>query len=363
MIPSNKIAIIAITKHGSSLARQLQKEFPGSALFISEKFRSEKDGSEIRFFDAPIAKLSDEIFHQYDALIYFVSLGAVVRTISKLLKDKRTDPAVLSIDDRGKFVISVLSGHIGGANQLTKKVAGLMWAVPVITTASDVGRTIPADILGRELGWTLESFDNVTSVSASIVNDEPVGIYQEAGERNWWHHETPLPANLSLVKSLEELAAHRFKAGLIISDRAKEVFPQELLHKSLIYRPKSLVVGIGCDRGVELAEVASLIKKSFHENHLSYKSIAKIATIDIKGDEDALLELSAKLNVPLKTFTKDELNTQTEKVNPSQMAMKYTGAVGVCEPAALLGAGAEHLLVPKVKSESVTLAVARKPSL
>lgn len=356
-----KIAIISITKHGSALARNLHREFPGSRLFISSKFRKEDDGQTVDYFDVPIAQLSETLFHQYDAIIYFVSLGAVVRTIARLLKDKKTDPAILSIDDKGKFVISVLSGHLGGANKLTQRIAELMWAVPVITTASDVGKTIPADILGREMGWVLENFDNVTHVSASIVNDEPVGVYQEAGERNWWRHETPLPANISPVSNLNELADPKYKAGLIISDRSLEAFPEVLLKKVTIYRPKSLVMGIGCDRGVDLDEVETLIQNTFKENHLSIKSVARIATIDIKGDEKALLELSDKFNIPLETFSKDELNSVAEKVNPSEMAMKYTGAVGVCEPAALLASGAAELLITKVKSKRVTLAVARKP--
>ena len=137
--------------------------------------------------------LLPSLFQSYKGIIMIISLGAVVRMIAPLLKDKKTDPAVVVSDDKGKHVISVLSGHLGGANELTIEVAELLNAIPVITTASDVQKTIPVDLFGSRFGWVWESDEKLTPVSASVVNEEHVAIVQESGEKDWWTYDRTLP--------------------------------------------------------------------------------------------------------------------------------------------------------------------------
>lgn len=354
-----KLALIVITKHGARHALKLRSKMPDAVLYILEKQKAENhDGA--RYFET-IKDLTSEIWDKVDGLVYFVSLGAVIRTIAPLLKSKDTDPAVVVVDDASRFAISVLSGHGGGANELAEAVALALGATAVVTTASDVHATIPVDILGRELGWTLEDKTHATPVSAAMVNEKPVAFIQECGEKNWWSRPTPLPKNVSLYASIAE--AKPSEAYLVVSDRSTETLKSELAEvwdKVLIYRPKSLYLGMGCDQGTDLDEVWNLVENTFLEAGLSTKSIAQIASIDLKANEESLHQLSQKIGVSLKFFTSDELNARGTISAPNPMVKKHTGATGVSEPAAMLAAGVTSLLVTKKKSQRATLAVSRR---
>ncbi|HET6882952.1 MAG TPA: cobalamin biosynthesis protein [Pirellulales bacterium] len=338
-----RTAVIAITKHGAALARKLEGD-----RFIAAKFRNEEPA---HYFEKPIKELTAEIWPQYEALVYVVSLGAVVRTIAPFLKDKHVDPAVIVVDDKANFAISVLSGHVGGANELTERIAAQLGAQAVVTTASDVGKTIPVDILGRELGWTTDLEQNVTKVSAAVVNEEPIAFVQETGEKNWWRRDTPLPKNIQLV-SLEQ--ARGYKTVLIVTDRLIE---DEFQAKSVVYRPKSLVLGMGCDRGVAVEQVEEFVFSTLEQHRLSFKSVRNLATVDLKQDEPALVEFCARHKLELVCYPSEQLK-KVAAPNPSATVEKYVGTPGVCEPAALVSSAGE-LIVHKQKAPMLTLAVAR----
>lgn len=355
MIAPDRIAIVAITKHGSEIAERLHAGLPGAALFISSKFRREIPG-RVTWHERPIRDLTGELWGAFDALVYLVSLGAVVRTIAAFLKDKHTDPAVVVVDDRARFAISVLSGHVGGANDVAEGVARILGALPVVTTASDVGKTIPVDILGREFGWRTEQDGNITRVSAAVVNEEPVAIFQDAGERDWWLRETPLPKNLVRVASLDEAKDARYPAALLITDRA--VRDPTLLAKAVVYRPRTIVLGIGCDRGVSVDEVERFVRLTLEEAGLAFASVRNLATVDLKRLEPGLVAFAHAHDLSVDTFTRDELNG-IEIPHPSEAAMKFLRVQGVAEPSALLSAKAKRLVVEKVKTAKITLAVAR----
>lgn len=354
-------ALIALTKHGVQHALRLRGSLPNSELFVGGKGKDHLPaGAEARTFDGGLVDFAAKIWKEYDGHVFFVSLGAVVRVIAPLLKDKHLDPAVVVVDDRAQFAISVLSGHVGGANRLASRVAEALGAVPVVTTASDVHRTVPVDLLGREFGWTIEEEQNITPVSASVVNEEPVAVVQTAGERNWW--KGPLPANLRPV-SMAEAADPRFKAVLAITDG--EV-PEEVRKKAVVYRPRSLVVGMGCDIGVAPEEAERFLLETLARNGLSVRSVRALATLDRKRDEPAFRHLCGKYGWPLETFTKEELNTVVDLPNPSPKVFKYAGTFGVSEPASMLAAGRAagngglgELVVPKTKTNMLTVAVAR----
>ncbi len=359
----NKWAIIAITKHGIQHALRLRKRLPNSEVFLGGKGRDHLPaGAEARTFDGGLVDFAAKIWGDYDGHVFFVSLGAVVRVIAPLLKDKHADPAVVVVDDKAQFAISVLSGHVGGANRLASRVAEALGATPVVTTASDVNRTVPVDLLGKEFGWTIEDERNVTSVSASVVNEEPVAVVQTAGERNWW--TGALPANLRPV-SMAEAAGPGFNAALVITDGA---VPEEVRGKAVVYRPRSLVAGMGCDIGAAPEEAERFLLETLAKHGLSVKSVRALATLDRKRDEPAFRHLCAKYGWPLETFTKEELNAVVDLPNPSPKVFKYAGTFGVSEPASMLAAGRAagnggpgELVVPKVKANMLTLAVARIP--
>lgn len=352
-------ALVAITKHGVEMARKLQHDFPQVDLYYMAKFeRGDEQARHIQLFTGTVRLLLPALFKQYKGLILIISLGAVVRMIASILEDKKKDPAVLVIDDKGEHVISVLSGHIGGANALTHEVAAVMGARAVVTTASDVQKTIPVDLFGARFGWTWDSDEKLTPVSASVVNEEHVAIIQEAGEKDWWMHDTPMPPSLKIYESIKQAVEAKPDAALIITDRILQKEEQVLLENGVVYRPKSIILGMGCNRGTALAEVEALILETLDELSLSIKSVKALATIDLKKDEEAFLQVTAKYGWEFVTYTPEQLNEMPLK-NPSETVFKYTGAYGVSEPAAMRYANTTTLLLEKKKSGNATITVAR----
>ena len=191
----NNVAIIAITKNGLNLGKKIHDKFTNWVLYAPDKF-SDND-MNIAWFSNKTSEKIKELFLKHDALICIFSLGAVIRLISPHLVNKKTDPAVIVIDDAATYVISALSGHIGGANELSNELAGILGATPVITTAADVNHTIIVDLVGRDLGWVIDDDAHVTSVSACMVNDESVGILQHTGNKNWWNEN--MPKNMQFI--------------------------------------------------------------------------------------------------------------------------------------------------------------------
>ncbi|GAX91023.1 cobalt-precorrin 5A hydrolase [Effusibacillus lacus] len=354
-------AIVGITKHGSELARKLASAMPDADLYLSEKFLQKGDEASVYSFPTNVRLLLETMFHRYEGWILVVSLGAVVRMTAPLLKDKKVDPAVVVVDDKAKFAISVLSGHLGGANALTERVAEILGATPVVTTASDVSATIAVDLLGREFGWKIDDDRQVTPASAAVVNEEPVAVIQETGEPNWWKRQTPIPKQIGVFPGLEEARSARpegFNAVLWVTDRLLTEDELSIAPYRVVYRPKSLVVGLGCNRGTSFEEIENVVLTTLDRLGLSWKSVSCIATITLKQDEEGLLALSEKYGWPLLAYTPEQLNSVSIP-NPSETVFKFTGAYGVSEPAALLAACTDHLLLEKTASGNVTISVAR----
>lgn len=236
-----RIALVAITKHGATRVSELAEKIPEADVIVSEKFADvmSEVANEVTIYSGALREQMGSLFTAYDQIVFFVSLGAVVRLIAPHLKSKDEDPGILVVDDAAQFVIPVLSGHVGGANAYAEQLAALISATPVVTTASDAGKTIPVDILGRELGWKVEAPKiNITRVSAHVVNEEPVAFVQEAGSKNWWTRPTALPKNIHLFESFSDVDVKKFKAVLWVthSDIAENLW-QQLEECLVVYRP------------------------------------------------------------------------------------------------------------------------------
>jgi cobalt-precorrin 5A hydrolase len=298
----------------------------------------------------------ERVFKTNSALICIFSLGAVIRLIAPFIGNKKYDPAVIVIDDKANFVISALSGHLGGANSLATEISSLFkGSRAVITTAADVNQTIAVDILGRDLGWTIASLDTVTQVSACMVNKMPIGLYQDSGERNWWPREG-LPLNVRPLSRLGDLKSKEFRAGLIITDRI--IGHEEISSKSVIYRPKSLVVGIGMHWNTAKETIESAILEVFQDNSLSIKSIRNLATIENKAQASGLVDFSRSYQFPIEAFNDEQLSG-IHVPNPSELVGRFRGTTSVSEAAALLSSKGV-LVVPKLKfPPDLTLSVAR----
>ncbi|WP_310832333.1 cobalt-precorrin 5A hydrolase [Paenibacillus pedocola] len=356
-----KYAAVAITRNGIGLALKLGGLLADTEVYCYAKYSGglEEIPGERRIFTGSVKELLPNLFRRYEAVILFFSLGAAVRLIAPLLENKTSDPAVIVIDEGGEHVISVLSGHLGGANRLTLQIAELLQSRPVITTASDVQGTFAADLLGREFGWCADSFAPMKSISAAIVNGEQVAFLQESGERDWLPAGAVLPEHVRLCGDMLELLQAPRSAAIVVTDRLlKPGEAAALGERTALYRPRSLVLGLGCNRGTPAAELEAVVMETLAELRLSPLSVRNAATAAIKGDEAGLLELCGKYGWELSLYSPEQLNSVPLDC-PSEIVFKATGAYGVCEPAALLSSGSSQLLLSKKKSGNVTIAVAR----
>ncbi len=236
-----RVVLVAITKHGAKQVAALAPALPNAEILASEKV-SGALGSPTNKTHIYSGAMKDEIeplFAKYDQIIFFVSLGVVVRMIAPYLKSKDEDPGIIVVDDAGQFVIPVLSGHVGGANACAEQLGDLLGATPILTTASDVGKTIPVDILGRGLGWKLEAPKiNVTRVSADVVNGEWIAFVQEAGSPHWWTRPNPLPDNIHLFQQFSDVDLSRYKSVLWVTHaEVSEAQWQQLHERLVVYRP------------------------------------------------------------------------------------------------------------------------------
>ena len=352
-IPS--IAIIAITKQGIAIARKIGQKLDNAQIYVPAKHSD--FGSDIMWFKEQTGDVITSLFKKYDALICIFSLGAVIRLIAPLVASKKSDPAVLVIDDKANFVISALSGHLGGANELARKVSSFLPdSKSVITTAADVNETIAVDLIGRQFGWEIENDQNVTRVSALMVNEEKIALYQETGQKDWWL-KPQLPKNVTTVTNLDDLKNPQFKGCLIISD--KLFGDRDLIEKSVIYRPKSLAIGIGLHWTTSKDSIENAIKCVLERNHLSWKCIETVASVDRGAMVKGLQEFSKYYNIPVTFFDKESLS-QVSVPNPSDTVLRYEGTPSVSEASAIL-ASQGKLIVPKQKfPPDLTVAVAQK---
>ena len=345
-----KTSVLAITKNGINIGQNLKEIFPDWNIFAPSKLSNENDG--ITWYSEPTSEKIVELFKNSNALVCLFSLGAVIRLIAPHLKDKKTDPAVIVIDDKTNFVISVLSGHIGGANELTKEIAEKLGALPVITTAADVNKTIAVDLLGKELGWKIDDDSTVTQISAHMVNEEPIGVFQEAGNKKWYNE---LPKNVSIFDSLEDLRKSNSKAHLIISDR---ILDEDLQKKSVIYRPPSLVIGIGLHWDTSKDTIRKGIEHCLEKFNLSSKSIAKLVSIKKPQDVQGLIDIGKELGIPVEYVDREDL-AEISAPNPSETVKAFEGTSSVSEAAAIKVSGGKLIVEKQKFPPNLTIAIAR----
>ena len=365
-----RTAIIALTRNGARMARALAGSLNRDrdvTLFLDRRFLDEsEEGDAAEPFDLPVRPVVERAFAEYSSLVLFLSTGASIRLLAPCLESKQVDPAVVCVDDAGSFCVSLVSGHVGGADRLAQDVARHLGATPVVTSASHASGTLAVDLLGREFGWRLTAGPTaVTRASAAVINGQPIGVWQGAGEPGWWPHETPLPENITVYRALDDLAASACAAALIITDTLVSLDTLLADKILVVYRPRSLIAGMGCRRGVPVEELESLLAETLLENDLSIECLAGIATAEIKRGERGLEQLAERHGVPLSFFPAEELNEVFE-TNPgavtskSERAHGLVGLWGVAEPAALLTAGAVELLVTRKNTARATIAIARK---
>jgi len=345
-----KVSVLAITKNGINIGLRLKEYFPTWEIFVPVKF-SDSNKKIIWYSESTTEKIV-ELFKNNNAIICLFSLGAVIRLIAPYLKDKKTDPAVIVIDDKTTFVISVLSGHLGGANELTQIIAQKLNSTPVITTAADVNKTIAVDLVGREFGWEIEDDSTVTKISAYMVNEESIGVYQDAGKKNWIKE---FPKNVKIYQSLEEMEKSDSKGYLIISDRVLE---GDFLNNSVVYRPPSLVVGIGLHWDTSKEMIKECLDFCLKKFKLSEKSVVKLVSIKKPEDVKGLVDIGKELGINVEYVNREDL-AEVSTPNPSDTVKAFEGTASVSEAAAIKVSGGKLIVEKQKFPPNLTIAIAR----
>lgn len=328
-----KVAVFAYSRQGCRTARRVMQCFGGEELRAYTMERFQEPGFE------PVLPSPDfygMVFQNTDALIFVGSCGIAVRKIAPYVHSKQTDPAVVVMDELGKFVISILSGHIGGANALTEMLAGKLDATPVITTATDINHKFSVDAWAAENGYEISSLRMAKTVSAAILEED-----------------VPLCSDFPIVTGLPRgvIPGESGEVGISITCKKDEPF-----RKTLRLIPPILHLGIGCRKGVGLEAIREAVDRVLDEYNLDCRAVRCVSSIDLKAEEPGLLQFCQERKLPVSFYSGEELQAVPGEFTPSQFVRRVTGVDNVCERAALVGA--EKLIVKKTPLGGVTVAVA-----
>ncbi len=331
-----KAAIYCVSKNGYETCQKIRENvYNDLHIYVSGRVANllnldSKNIENLFVISERVPILLEKTFNKYDLHIFVAATGAVVRIIDGKFKSKDTDPAVITVDDHANFVISLLSGHLGGANEECRKIAEGIDAIPVITTASDVGGKIAVDMLSQKIKAKLEDLDDAKKVTSLIVNGENVSLH--------------LPKNI--VKPNEN------SAGAIIVSNRKNIEISKII-------PQNLFIGIGCKRGISKEHIVEKLKYAFDKQNLEFSAIKTAASAWVKSDETGLLEAMEELKIPIKFFEKEEILKVEDLIEEkSEYVKKTIGVYGVSEPCAFLASNRKgKFLVKKIKLDGMTLSI------
>lgn len=331
-----RISLLAFTDKGGQyaldMAEGLREGDHSASVYIQEKY-CERSATAF----TSVYKQVADVWEQSDALIFIGASGIAVRSIAPLLQGKDKDPAVLVCDERRGYVIPLLSGHIGGANSLAMEIAGITGVQPVITTATDINDVFSADSWAVQSGMAVINPGMIKEISARLLHGQKVGFASD------------YPVKGDLPKGLEY---GLYEYGVYIG--AKGAMP---FGHTLLLAPKNCVAGIGCRRGTTAAAIETAVGAAMDKLNLNVASIKKICSIDIKADEQGLLEYAERKRLPLCFYSAEQLGAVPGEFSGSEYVQQITGVDNVCERSAVLGGGAGRLIGRKLALGGVTVAV------
>lgn len=339
-----KASIFAYTRHGVALALKIEQLLTANGfearVFTLAKFLTA--GMTARDLGPSPATCYQKAFQEDRLLVFIGATGIAIRSIAPYVKSKATDPAVLSLDEQGTFVIPLLSGHIGGANALALKIAQELQATPVLTTATDVNKLFAVDEWATRHDMAISSLSSAKTFAAYLVDGQTVGVCSDFPVKE------PLPKGMQL--------ACEGAVGLAIS-----------LHKgvqpfvdTLVLRPRILHLGIGCRKGISMDAIEKLVLEQLRRLNLTLSLVTGIASIDVKKDEPGLLAFAREYALPFHCYTAAQLQQVAGTFTPSAFVAQTVGVDNVCERAAVLDSKGGKLLLKKTSLEGVTLAIAQE---
>lgn len=324
------------------------KELGDKLVHISKKNQSNYtiyhfNNSQIK---GGVKALFENAWEEYSGIIFISAAGIAVRMISPYIKHKTLDPAVVVVDDMANFSISLLSGHLGGANDLAYWVAEKIEAIPVITTASDNRGIEAIDIFAKKNDYYIEDMKSVKDITSMMVNGKTIGFYSEMDIVIGYD-------NLLIIRDLENI--DRNIDGIIIITSNKV----ESLHiPYTILRPKNINIGVGCKKGIEGKRIIEAVKNTLDKHNLSEKSIKNIGTVEVKKDEAGILNAAKYFNSQLKIFTIEEIKEVEDRFEKSQFVKDTIGVYSVSEPCAYLLGG--QMICEKSKHNGITIAITKE---
>ncbi len=337
------IAVYALTAPAAATARRLAAGLEGARVFLPRRLAGLGEEGFTRLAEALAANWS-----AYGGHVVVAAAGVAVRAAASLLEHKAIDPAVVVLDGSGRFAVSLLSGHLGGANDLARAAARITGGQAVITTASDAAGLPSLEALAAELGWRVESLAPLAAVSRELVEGRAVAVYDP--EARLWPALAPWPGSFAA----RDTAPPAGDTGPGVWVGWSEPAPGG---GWLALRPPCLVLGMGMNRGTGADELEELARSLLSGAGLSALCLARLASAELKRDEPGLLELARRLELPLKFFESSRLK-QMKVPHPSRVVERHLGTGSVCEAAAMLAARGGRLLAGKQKSRNATAAVA-----
>lgn len=326
-----KVAILYLTSNGKRLGEKLQSAFECD-LYGKETFQ----GS--------LATWVQKIYKQYEGFIFIMATGIVVRLIAPLLESKQSDPAVVVIDELGRFCISLTGGHLGGANALADKTAKVINAVPVITTATDINEKISFDMLAKKNNCLIENLGELKYISSAILNDDKIGLFSDV----------PL---IGAVPEYITVGVEQ-KNNVLLSN--KKQIEHSFEGHTLILRPKNLILGIGCKKGKTEYEIEKAIIKFLKEHNKSIHCIQAVASIELKKEETGIVEFCKKNQIPFLTLSKERLEAVEKEFIYSDFVKQSVGVGSVAEACAVYAVPNANLLYGKTILDGITIALAEK---
>lgn len=338
-----KYACICFSLTGEALAQKL-----------AGKLRGEGHEAEVfcksKYLDASVSISLGEWTRDHwhmDGLIFIGACQIAVRAIAPFVRSKKTDPAVIAADECGNYVIALLSGHLGGANELAQKAAEFLNAQAVVTTATDLHKQFAVDVFARKQGLELFPMSAAKAVSAAVLAGETVGLYTrfpvEKGE---------LPGGLILWN--EKTKGEKPSVGIVLGiEKTEPVF-----ETTLYLVPKIVTAGVGCRRGKSREAVLERICDAVKQAGIFKEAVGQLASIDLKQNEEGILEAAKELEVPFRTYSSEELLKAKGEFLPSAFVTSVTGVDNVCERSAVLASGQGQLIMKKTAADAVTCALA-----
>lgn len=349
-----KLALISVTNQGARLANNLAEQLRLN-LHQVEKFAKEGRNPLGHTSYESLSGLISEKFSHYEGFIFIMATGIVVRVIAPYIQDKRIDPAVVVMDEQGQYAISLLAGHIGGANELAVLIGEAIGAIPVITTATDVGKKPAADVLAVKLHRSVQPFSDLKQINGAIVHGDRVRFFLDEKLPNQEFYVQTAKKLGIVLDGMEDVSIAQYDAAVLITNDVVKVDKPHVYLRSI-----PLAVGIGCRRGTSVTDILAAVTEACHTIGSTIEHIAIIGSTVVKEDEVGLLALIEQLAVPSRFFVNEELQKCIDQyqLEVSSFVQKQIGVGNVCAAAAILAGRTNKLLLPKTKYKNVTVAIA-----